>query len=85
MGKQHKKRFDIIAHIRSHNGLASEVARACDASRQAVGQWDEVPWNRVLIVEKVTGVPRHKIRPDIYPPKDYAGLRRRVGRSRTAA
>ena len=44
-----------------------EIARACGVTRQAVFQWREVPWNRVLVVEKVTGIPRHRIRPDIYP------------------
>lgn len=34
---------------------------------QAVSQWRRVPATRVLDVEKATGVPRHELRPDIYP------------------
>jgi len=46
----------------------SEVARACRITTQAIAQWRKVPYARVLIVERVTGIPRHQIRPDIYPP-----------------
>jgi DNA-binding transcriptional regulator YdaS (Cro superfamily) len=35
-------------------------------SRSAVSQWDRVPAERVLDVERLTGVPREKIRPDLY-------------------
>ena len=34
---------------------------------QAVSQWDEVPPLRVLEVERVSGVPRYELRPDLYP------------------
>lgn len=35
-------------------------------SRGAVSQWDRVPAERVLDVERLTGVPREVIRPDLY-------------------
>lgn len=35
-------------------------------SRGAVSQWDRVPAERVLDVERLTGVPRETIRPDLY-------------------
>lgn len=34
---------------------------------QGVGQWKRVPAERVLHVERVTGVSRHDLRPDLYP------------------
>lgn len=37
-------------------------------SPQAISQWSRVPVLRVLDVERVTGIPRHELRPDIYPP-----------------
>jgi Bacterial toxin YdaS len=61
-----KKVNDILELIRER-GLLGDVADACGIRRQAVSQWQEVPWNRVLEVERVTGVRRHLIRPDIYP------------------
>lgn len=44
-------------------GLASKLG---DITSQAVSQWKRVPAERVLDVERVTGVSRHKLRPDIY-------------------
>ncbi len=35
---------------------------------QAISQWRYVPSQRVLDVERVSGVPRHILRPDLYPP-----------------
>jgi hypothetical protein len=34
---------------------------------QAVSQWRRVPAERTLDVERVTGVSRHELRPDLYP------------------
>lgn len=33
---------------------------------QSIWQWHEIPINRVVQVEAVTGVPREKLRPDLY-------------------
>lgn len=33
---------------------------------QAVSQWRKVPAERVLDVERITGVSRHKLRPDVF-------------------
>lgn len=33
---------------------------------QAVSQWRVVPPARVLVVEKISGISRHELRPDIY-------------------
>lgn len=37
---------------------------------QAISQWKKVPAERVLDVERATGVSRHELRPDIYPAPD---------------
>lgn len=39
--------------------------------QSTVSKWDELPAEYVLRVEKEYGVPRHEIRPDIYPPDEY--------------
>jgi DNA-binding transcriptional regulator YdaS (Cro superfamily) len=52
--------------IESAGGQA-EFARLIGITAQAVSQWDEVPPLRVLSVERISGVPRHELRPDLYP------------------
>lgn len=47
-----------------NTGLARQLGKL---TSQAVSQWKHVPAQRVLDVERVTGVPRHQLRPDIYP------------------
>jgi len=47
-------------------GLAG-LAAPCGVSRQAVSQWRACPPMRVLAVEAASGVPRHELRPDLYP------------------
>jgi DNA-binding transcriptional regulator YdaS (Cro superfamily) len=51
----------------SLKGSAKALAAAIGVSPQALSQWRRVPVERVLDVERVTGVPRHELRPDIYP------------------
>lgn len=37
-------------------------------SPQAVSQWKKVPAERVLDVERLTGISRHDLRPDVFGP-----------------
>ena len=52
-------------------GLAG-LAEPLGVSIQAISQWRDVPPLRVLAVERVTGVPRHELRPDLYPAPEGA-------------
>ena len=51
-------------------GNSTKLGKKLGVSRQAVEQWKVVPPERVLAVEKATGVSRYELRPDIYgePP-----------------
>jgi DNA-binding transcriptional regulator YdaS (Cro superfamily) len=55
-------------------GGAASLARLINLTTQAVWQWHEVPPRRVLDVERATGVSRHELRPDLYPPPDAPNL-----------
>lgn len=51
-------------------GGQSALARALKVTPQAVQKMcasGRVPAERVLEIEKATGVPRHELRPDLYP------------------
>lgn len=45
------------------------LARAIGVNKSTITRWatGRVPAERVLDVERVTGVPRHDLRPDLYP------------------
>ncbi|MBA5778239.1 helix-turn-helix domain-containing protein [Stappia sp. F7233] len=46
-----------------------DVSRQLSVTRATVCKWEKgrIPAERVLEVERVTGVPRHHLRPDLYP------------------
>lgn len=46
----------------------SDLARKCSVNKSTVTRWaeDGVPLVRVFQVEKETGIPREKIRPDFF-------------------
>lgn len=43
------------------------VASELGLTPGAISQWDRVPPTRVLDVERITGISRHVLRPDLYP------------------
>jgi hypothetical protein len=47
-------------------GSERKLAAALGINQQAVQQWREVPLRRLLDVERVTGVAREILRPDLY-------------------
>ena len=59
--------IDALRYAISKAGGPDELARKLDITRQAISQWKQVPPLRVLEVERITGVPRHDLRPDLYP------------------
>lgn len=50
------------------------LARAIGVNKSTITRWaaGRVPAERVLDVERVTGVPRHELRPDLYPAPTLA-------------
>src|SRR5436309_11964809 len=55
----------LSAAIQAVGGV-SELARRVGISQPSVSNWDKVPAERVLAVESATGVPRVRLRPDLY-------------------
>lgn len=47
-------------------GGVTELARRLGISQPSVSSWNKVPAERVAAVESATGIPRSKLRPDLY-------------------
>lgn len=49
-------------------GSISELARRLGVSKQAISMWGvrDIPIERVADVERITGIPRAELRPDIF-------------------
>lgn len=54
--------------IRAQRGLMAKVAMELGVTRAAVVKWDRVPAEQLPEVERITGIARHDLRPDICPP-----------------
>lgn len=61
-----------IARAGGQTALANQVG----VKQPHIWNWlhrnGRVPAERVIAVEAATGVPRHELRPDIYPPENQA-------------
>jgi DNA-binding transcriptional regulator YdaS (Cro superfamily) len=47
-------------------GSVRELARLLGITHQAIQQWEKVPAERMLEIERVTGICRERLRPDLY-------------------
>jgi DNA-binding transcriptional regulator YdaS (Cro superfamily) len=70
-----RKKTGRPAHSRDDHGLRKAIdaagsvtllAECLGLSVQAVSQWDKIPIERCGDIERLTGVPRHVQRPDIF-------------------
>ncbi len=51
-------------------GGQTSLAKKCNVKQPTIFKWlmkGIVPPRKVLLVEKITGIPRHKLNPFIYP------------------
>ncbi|PZQ86029.1 MAG: Rha family transcriptional regulator [Ancylobacter novellus] len=60
-----------LYRIRTQQSLAA-LGRLLGVNKSSILRWEDrrVPAERVLDVERATGVPRHELRPDLYPSTD---------------
>lgn len=83
-------RFEALSACRDTAGSASQMARDLGVSQPTVWRWinqsKQLPAEYVLTAERLYGVSRHVLRPDIYPievvgPRaDFIGVDRGIGR-----
>ena len=65
--KVKKQRDGGLMAALAASGKAVNLATKLGITPQAINAWHRVPADRVLEVERATGVPRHVLRPDLYP------------------
>lgn len=54
-------------YLSEERGRGARLAEALRISQPAISMWPRVPAERVLDVERETGIPRTQLRPDLYP------------------
>jgi hypothetical protein len=54
--------------LRAEPALVQRLARDLNLSLKAIQRWRVVPLERVVDVERSTGIPRHQLRPDFHLP-----------------
>ena len=57
---------DGMSIIRAKRGLMAQIAKDLGVTRAAVTKWDRIPAELVVEVERITGMPREQLRPDLY-------------------
>lgn len=55
----------LIAWLDGERGRRLTLATALKIGPSALSQWTKVPAERVLEVERITGISRHDLRPDL--------------------
>ena len=56
----------ILMHAAQKVGGMAQLAEKLGIARQAIYQWSRIPAERVVEVERITGVPRVELRPDLF-------------------
>lgn len=64
----------LVQSLREKSMTLTDFARRMSVNKSTVTRWAQkrIPAERVLDVERATGVGRHLLRPDLYPPIEAA-------------
>ena len=62
-----------VAEIVRRAGGGAVVARALNLHRSAPQKWQSVPPTYVSAISRLSGVPAHQIRPDVFDPPTVDG------------
>ena len=68
MKQQTKERQIIIMACKQAGGMRA-LARAIGINYQNIQGWRRIPAERMIDIETVTGIPRERLRPDLFVPR----------------
>ena len=68
MAKDSKER-QIIAMACEQAGGLRALGRALGINYQNIQVWRRIPAERMIDIETVTGIPRERLRPDLFVPR----------------
>lgn len=57
--------MDALTRIRTTRGLSAKIAAELKLSSGTISQWSQVPVHHIETVERITGIPREQLRPDL--------------------
>jgi DNA-binding transcriptional regulator YdaS (Cro superfamily) len=55
----------LIAWLNEKRGRRGELAAALNITSGAISQWTQVPPERAVAVERITGIPRNRLCPEM--------------------
>lgn len=55
----------LLNWLDAERGRRARLAETLGVLPGAISQWTQVPHDRVLEVERITGISRHELRPDL--------------------
>jgi DNA-binding transcriptional regulator YdaS (Cro superfamily) len=71
-------RNETVERVICALGGVSRASEVLHISMQAVSKWKRIPSGRIDQIERLTGIPRNEMRPDIYGTLAGSSRRRRA-------
>jgi DNA-binding transcriptional regulator YdaS (Cro superfamily) len=57
----------LHGYLKAGRATPQKLASELGITSSAISQWHRVPAERTIDIERLTGIPRHDLRPDLYP------------------
>ena len=61
-----KQPSPAVIRIKGERGLATKLAKALKLDLSAISKWSRIPADHIVAVERISGIPREELRPDLY-------------------
>ena len=62
----------LTTWLKAERGRQKALAAALGINQAAISQWTRVPADRLIAVERATGISRDRLRPDLFAPQTGA-------------